>query len=209
MIKRIFTEEHKRKIGLANSIALKGKHYPNNFKKGCIPWNKGKKTGIKPTNAFKEGHKNLHIKKGIFKNCITCGKKFYVSKSLMRIKCCSIRCSKLGIIPWNKGKKLPQFSGKNACNWQGGKSFETYGKEFNSNLRESIRFRDKYKCQICGCSQMENIKRLCIHHIDYDKKNNNFNNLTSLCFLCHMKTNGNRKYWTDFFQSILNKKEYV
>lgn len=38
------TEEHKRKIGLANSISLKGKHISKEteFKKNATPWNKGK-----------------------------------------------------------------------------------------------------------------------------------------------------------------------
>jgi hypothetical protein len=30
-------------------------------------------------------------------------------------------CFKKGHIPWNKDKKLPQFSGKNSCHWKGGK----------------------------------------------------------------------------------------
>jgi len=38
------TEEHKRKIGLANAISLKGKRISisSEFKKGQTPWNKGK-----------------------------------------------------------------------------------------------------------------------------------------------------------------------
>jgi len=37
------SEDHKRKIGLANSIALKGRHFfpINEFEKGHQPWNKG------------------------------------------------------------------------------------------------------------------------------------------------------------------------
>ena len=44
---KIRTEEHKRKIRLAISIALKGKHCSpkTEFQKGSIPWNKGK-TGV-------------------------------------------------------------------------------------------------------------------------------------------------------------------
>ena len=70
-----------------------------------------------------------------------------------------------------------------------------YGKEFTNQLKEQVRFRDKYKCKLCGCSQLENGKKLDVHHIDYDKKNNNPINLISLCVKCHRKTNWNREYW--------------
>jgi|GEM_PF-6102559 len=35
-----------------------------------------------------------------------------------------------------------------------------YGSEFDNILREQIRFRSNYKCQECGCSQLENGKQL-------------------------------------------------
>jgi len=76
-----------------------------------------------------------------------------------------------------------------------------YGAEFDSALKEKIRFKDKYKCKICGCTQVENSRQLDIHHIDYDKKNNSLMNLIALCISCHMKTNYNRKYWRQYFYS--------
>jgi len=115
------------------------------------------------------------------------------------------------------GKKIPYQTGyygqgrcdkckyaipENHPNWQGGKSFEEYGKEFDNALKEQIRFRDKYKCRICGCSQLENGRQLDCHHIDYDKKNNNINNLIVLCRSCHLKINGNRDYWFAYFTYI-------
>ena len=74
-----------------------------------------------------------------------------------------------------------------------------YGEKFDNDLREQVRFRDNYKCQVCGCSQLENKKQLDVHHIDYNKKNNNINNLIALCRRCHMKTNINREYWRKYF----------
>lgn len=68
-------------------------------------------------------------------------------------------------------------------NWQGGKSFEPYGLDFNENLKEKIRKRDKFICQICY--QQIN-KKLDVHHIDRNKKNNLENNLISLCHHCHI-----------------------
>lgn len=86
--------------------------------------------------------------------------------------------------------------------WQGGKSFEIYPKEFNKNLKKFIKIRDNYKCQDPNCNK--NYKKLHIHHIDYDKKNNNQENLITLCNSCHAKTNhGNRSNWIEYYKNII------
>jgi hypothetical protein len=38
----------------------------------------------------------------------------------------------------------------------------------------------------------------------YDKRNNNINNLISLCRPCHAKSNYNREKWIEYFK---NKEE--
>ncbi len=74
-----------------------------------------------------------------------------------------------------------------------------YGAEFDNTLKEQVRFRDHYKCQICGCSQLENGRQLDVHHIDYNKLNNVLRNLIALCRKCHARTNYNREYWIQYF----------
>ena len=69
--------------------------------------------------------------------------------------------------------------------WRGGKSFEEYGREFDSHLKEKIRFLSGYKCQRCGCTQLEAGQQLCVHHKDRNKQNNKLSNLTALCRSCH------------------------
>ena len=95
---------------------------------------------------------------------------------------------------------------KNHPNWQGGISFEPYGLEFNNKLREQIRKRDRYRCQECFRRQSELKIKLNIHHIDFNKQNNNPQNLIALCNSCHMKTNYNRNNWAKYFKDIINKK---
>jgi len=80
-------------------------------------------------------------------------------------------------------------------NWQGGKSFEPYSVDWTITLKRSIRERDKYICRLCG----EEPAIIC-HHIDYNKKNCNSDNLITLCETCHGKTQFNRNYWIDFFR---------
>lgn len=89
--------------------------------------------------------------------------------------------------------------------WQGGISFEPYSPEFNERLKKQVRKRDNYRCQECFRHQDElyykNRKKysLMVHHIDYNKKNSDLENLISLCQSCHQQTNFNREDWTNYF----------
>ena len=104
-------------------------------------------------------------------------------------------------------KSLIGKTGGLARNWQNGISFEIYPQEFNKELKHSILERDNYECQCTNCEH-KSIK-LHIHHIDYDKKNNNPGNLTTLCNSCHSKTNGkNRQYWIEFYQNIMMNRGF-
>lgn len=90
--------------------------------------------------------------------------------------------------------------GENHPNWQGGITKLPYSQDWTSSLRESIRNRDGYKCQLCFIEQCNLDEQLNVHHIDYDKQNSDLSNLISLCRSCHTKTsNGNRIKWTKFF----------
>ena len=86
--------------------------------------------------------------------------------------------------------------------WLGGTSREPYAWNFNAELKEEVRRRDGYKCQLCGVPQTECEKALDVHHNDYDKKNSDPVNLTTLCRACHSKTNTNREHWTKLFQAM-------
>lgn len=86
-----------------------------------------------------------------------------------------------------------------------GRSFEPYLAEFSDELKELIRLRDGYKCQKCGCPEIENGEKLSVHHIDYDKKNCLPSNLISLCRRCNAEVNKDRKHWILFFAKILAK----
>ena len=108
--------------------------------------------------------------------------------------------AQIGRIPWNKGKLLPQFSRENHPNWKGGSSFIAYPLGWNKTFKEQIRYRDGYKCQMCGVSETECKRKLSIHHIDYNKNNLAENNLISLCHSCHSKTNYKSEKWIQYFK---------
>jgi len=125
-------------------------------------------------------------------------------------------------IPWNKNRKIDDYpqsgfqkghppyfdiTGNQNPSWIDGRAKENnlYPEEWIDDLREIIRKRDGYICQLCGIHQDEMSswnKKLDVHHIDYDKDNLNPDNLISLCRSCHQKTNFNREYWEQYFQVI-------
>lgn len=109
---------------------------------------------------------------------------------------------------WMKGRrnspktefKTGMISGKNHPNWQGGISKQGYSFNFDRELKDLIRQRDDYKCQLCGIPQLECLKKLSIHHIDYNKENLDPKNLIVLCNACNSKVNFNRGYWQKLFE---------
>ena len=103
-----------------------------------------------------------------------------------------------------------KMMGKSNPSWRGGKSFEPYSVEFTEGLKEIIRKRDHYRCQECFRHQDElhyksgSKYKLHIHHIDYNKKNDQENNLIALCHSCHSQTNYGREDWVKYYNSKVN-----
>ncbi len=96
--------------------------------------------------------------------------------------------------------------GKDSRNWMGGISLEPYNFNFNKEFKREIMNRDNQTCMVCGIKREELDHTLSIHHIDYDKQSSISQNCISLCKGCHAKTNGNRRYWTIFFQGLIKLK---
>jgi hypothetical protein len=96
--------------------------------------------------------------------------------------------------------KRGEYDGKNNPNFKHGQGYAPYSSFFNKQLKERVRVRDNFVCQLCGVPELEFYERLSIHHIDYDKNNCGLNNLITLCRNCNCKVNGNRKYWKVYFE---------
>ena len=109
-------------------------------------------------------------------------------------------CAKLSKA--NTGPKHPQ--------WRGGISREPYAWTFSPALKEAVRCRDGYRCQLCGVLQAECEKKLPVHHADYDKGNSSTKNLVTLCNPCNSKVNFHREHWTAYFRKkALNRREEI
>ncbi len=114
----------------------------------------------------------------ILRTCPICNKTFTIFKANERIvNFCSRSCL---------GKS--RIGEKNSY-WKGGFGKFPYPFNFNKELKELIRKRDNYKCQLCGVPQVEHIIKFSVHHIDHNKNNLNPENLISLCRNCHGRVN--------------------
>jgi hypothetical protein len=103
---------------------------------------------------------------------------------------------------WGNPDIRVKYSGPNAHFWRGG-CFEPYGPDFNDDLKNKIRKRDDYLCQNPKCYLPENGHHHDCHHIDYEPKHNEFDNLILLCRKCHAKTTvGKRDFFQEYYQCV-------
>jgi len=182
------SECHRKKISDANrgkNCFWYGKHHSKRTKRKLSIFFKGKSTWNK--GLTKENDKSLEkVSKAMS------GKKHYFFGKHFSEK--------------TRKKMSESRRGGKSHFWKGGISFEPYGLEFNKILKEHIRKRDNCICQECDSHQDKIFtktgmhKKLYVHHIDYNKKNNKSKNLISLCLYCHSKTNFSRKDWTKHFK---------
>jgi len=209
------SEEHKRKIGKASrgrnhteetkrkmSEAHKGKKQSEEHRKNNSEAQKGKKLSEETKKKigdfwrgkkrlFSEEHKRKCRELILFYNRNWKGK-YHTVETKRKISEAHRGMKKPWVIP-------PNNEGENNSNWQGGKSFELYGKGWTETLKDLVRKRDNYTCCLCGKPQGDITHD--VHHIDFNKKNCDPTNLITLCHNCHVKTtNKKRKYWIRYFQ---------
>lgn len=87
--------------------------------------------------------------------------------------------------------------------WKGGISSNSYSDDWTKTLRRAVRERDNYICQICSKYGDG------VHHIDYNKQNDDLNNLIVLCKSCHTKTNFNREIWKKKLELHQSLKKFL
>jgi hypothetical protein len=164
-------------------------------------------------SCAKKGILNPSYKYGLsllIKKCIDCNKQLGKHSDFYN----NLRCRKCADTEHGKkltGKNNPMYGikrcGKKSPHWQGGKIIIKYNHIlFNNELKESVRIRDNYKCQLCYKKHEIKGRKLSIHHIDYNKDNCKKKNLITLCLLCNLKVNANRDYWFAYFSYILERE---
>lgn len=129
---------------------------------------------------------------GSIVKCFNCGKRLNRSNSRLdnsQKQFCSPECQHAVLKP-------PLMIGENHPAWVGGYDKKGYPRDqWTETLKLSIRQRDGFKCRVCGVPELECETNLDVHHIDYNKQNNDPQNLIALCHSCHSKTNIHRDNW--------------
>jgi len=110
--------------------------------------------------------------------------------------------------PDTRAKMGKSRSGEKNSHWLGGISFNPYCPKFNNNLKERVRKFFNYTCQMCGHKWQPGERKLCVHHINYDKRACCEPTVKPLFAVvchgkCHNKTNKNRTYWYQHFQELI------
>lgn len=89
---------------------------------------------------------------------------------------------------------------------------EYFGLFYNKDYRQLILESQKYKCGNPKCLHKHGGKyQFQLHHIDYNKLNNDRSNLIFLCVSCHGKSNFDRPMWEEYYnienEIIINEEK--
>jgi len=181
-----------------------------------------KKFGIKARSVgFQKGNRSPGDRKpethGSWKGgkqtvlCDTCGSKLFRFPSHVHDK---NFCNKDCYGDWKKenfkGESNPNHGsvamiGPGNPNWRGGINCEPYCDVWNDvEYKYDIKLRDGNECQNPDCRKTST--QLCLHHINYNKKDCHPKNLITLCNSCNVRANYNRDFWEAGYTAIIEAK---
>ena len=164
-----------------------------------------------------------------YRNCLECNKEFVVSSShLNSKKCCSRECSKIynnrkyykEVNCDNCNKKFTRYislstyhrrNNKNFCCkecYYEYRSFIKYDKKINPTINYRVtafKHFDKI-CTVCGWKDIPDL--LDVHHIDFNRSNNDISNLIPLCPNCHAMVSRGYAEIIDKKMILLETKKY-
>ncbi len=126
--------------------------------------------------------KRIIIPKTVVVNCLYCNVEFKTLKKTILPKHCSRECA-------DKAHSI-RMRDKGNSNYAHGNGSRGYPVEWNKSFKKLIRSRDNFTCQLCYMAEEQHGKKLCVHHIDFDRFNLSPENLITLCKYCHGKFHG-------------------
>lgn len=112
----------------------------------------------------------------------------------------------------NISKNHADVSGENNPNWKGGIAFAPYCSKFNNVFKEAIRNRFGRLCFMCFMTEEKNGRKLCVHHVSYDKDcmcNGKECEFVPVCNKCHSRTNHNDEVWERLIINVLQYEGWI
>jgi len=132
------------------------------------------------------------------------------NRSKLRYECPNGHLHSISWDKWQRCQRCPTCYRENNIgpghpNWKGGISCEPYCDVWlDIEFKNFIKERDGHMCLNPDC--WHTTSRLSIHHVDYNKKNCNPNNLITLCISCNTRANRDREWHTDWYSAILSQR---
>lgn len=153
------------------------------------------------SNIGNSGERNKKWRNDLDSICLECGAKIRIRTIIYKDakNFCDKNCADKYHSKAMQGLNNPRY--------KDGQAGRGYTHEFNKAKKKEIRERDRYRCQLCWRHENELNKKLSIHHIDFDKKNNENSNLISLCQFCHSKVDGAECRRNHFIKELSNLLE--
>lgn len=185
------------------------------FKKGLVPWNKGKigvqtstRKGLKLKPLSEKTKQKISLKnKGRVSGMK--GKKHSArTKAKMKLIHAGKAYRGRGFVAWNKGKKMPQLTGENNPRWITDRSQLSEQGDRRSPIyrdwRMNVWKRDDFKCKI---NNLDCEGRIEAHHIlsytKYPELRYEINNGITLCHAHHPFKRAEEKLMIPVFQGLL------
>jgi hypothetical protein len=165
-----------------------------------------------------DNHKNIEFIRKEFEkeDYILLSKQYKNNRQKLNYTCPNGHCSSISWDSWQQGRRCLKCDYENRKirtlgpgnpGWKGGISCEPYCEVWlDRDFKESIRIRDNYECQNPFCNGKST--NLCIHHIDYNKKNCHPSNIITICRSCNAIANFNREWHTSFYKEIMRRNNF-
>lgn len=141
-------------------------------------------------------------------------KRYINNKSELICRCPKEHIWVFNMNSWQKGRRCRKcyglirsanISGPFNPNWKGGISGEPYCQGWTKEYKEFIKERDGYKCLNPYCSS-KNPDDLTVHHVDYNKKSCELENLITICRSCNARANYDRNWHKSWYQVIIYRR---
>jgi hypothetical protein len=176
----------------------------NDFKRGCICPKCYERRRRKTIDDIK-----IYTKKFGY-TCLTVKKGYILSYSKLKFKCPMGHIYKTRWDIFQQGSRCPvcryiNMSGEKSPRWKGGISLEPYCDIWlDEEYKQSIKDRDGYKCLNPDCTNI--CSKLVLHHINYNKKDCNPENIITVCLSCNSRANKDREWHEAWYKAIIYRR---